>query len=866
MNVMYSLAWRQMKLQKRRTIITILGVIVAVAMIAAVSSFAATFMNLFQRVEIESGGEWHAKIENTTAADRAQIAQDPKVRDVFVIGNHGVLKLPERQGRISQVEIFSLDAAGLDVMGVSLLSGTYPEGEGALLVNETLAKAAALEKGDSLSLLDEAGREKRFTVCGVAKMNALENVVSGRACAMMAQPEETTNSAGAQAVLRLKKLDRGVYDWLQALCEEIPGEQQYRTHTSLLIYSGVSSNDAVMNSIYMMEALIMAIILAASVTLIYNAFAISVTDRSAQFGMLASIGATMRQRRRAVLFEALTIALIAIPFGLLFGYLGIGITFSVVSDLIRDSFAASTQAELRLVISPGAVLLSVGLALATVLISAWIPAKRAARVSPMEAIRKTQDIKLSGRQVKTSPLTRAIFGFEGELAAKNLKRNKKRYRVTTLSLAMSLILFLSAYSFTYYMSYSYTTAVETVDYNLTLNASLLLQDETGKTQYGVLDRVEQEALEILSVDRAAAYTHYTRFSTFSAILPEERCGRYPYTQRMKEIMGDEFELYVQVISLDDESLADYARETGAALDALLDAANPAGILINGGNLYWGQRFEEFTALEMKAGDTLAVQGVTLVQEAGAPRRAITDEYGIRLAAVTQEYPWGMSSTLYSPMVTLVLSQRTARALMPGARPYLTVLYQTDAVEQAEEALQALQDRYSTINSVYQQEDIDALTEEGAYLFLSVSNLDAERRAVQQLNTIINIFVYGFITLLSLVAAANIVGTISTSLLLRKREFAMVKSVGMGPKAFDRMIRCESVLYGVKAIVLGLLGSVVIVFLMWRAIGQTFSAPFRLPWVQMLIGVAGIFLLVTVTMAYSVHKIRKDTIVEDLRLE
>ena len=172
-----------------------------------------------------------------------------------------------------------------------------------------------------------------------------------------------------------------------------------------------------------MVGVILAIIRAAAVTLIYNAFAISVTDRTAQFGLLSSIGATMRQRRKAVLFEALVIAGIAIPFGLLFGYLGIGVTFSIVSRLMNSMVASNVTADLHLVVEPGAMALAVVLALVTVLLSAWIPARRAARVSPMEAIRKTQDIKLSGKEVKTSRLTRRLFGFVGELALKYLKRN-----------------------------------------------------------------------------------------------------------------------------------------------------------------------------------------------------------------------------------------------------------------------------------------------------------------------------------------------------------------------------------------------------------------------------------------------------------
>lgn len=858
MHVMCSLAWRQMRQQKRRTVITILGVIVAVAMIAAVSSFAATFTDLFVREKIAMDGDWHARISGTTAADREKIAADPRVRSVFVMGQHGVYSLPQRMGRIGQARIISLDAAGLDAMQVRLLSGAYPQQTGELLISDSFAKGAGLKTGDALTLLDETGAETRFTICGTASMTPLETVAAGEGCALIAQPEETRLETG-DAIIRLYKPDRGIYDWLQALCEGLPGEQRYDTHTSLLIYQGVSSNDTILATIYAMEAIIMVIILAAAVSLIYNAFAISVTDRAAQFGMLSSIGATMRQRRRAVLFEALTIALIAIPFGLVFGYLGIGITFAVVNSLMTELVTGSSSAALQLVVSPGAVALSVGLALITVLISAWIPARRAARVSPMEAIRKTQDIKLSGKEVKTSRLTRRLFGFEGELALKNLKRNKKRYRVTTFSLAMSLILFLSAYSFTHYMTASYTTAVEEQESNLHLSVYPFDMPAQGDFPYGVLDALEERALAVPQAQQAAAYTFYNR--GFSAVLAQ----RERYTAQLQALLGEEEALAASVIAMDDDSLAALAQALGASLEELKDPQAPAAILVNGGTLYHDQRFDSLTLLDVRPGDQITLSGT---HYAGQNRDKTTRDYSLRVAAVTAERPFGLSGTLLSPEALIILSETAARALLPQTKPRLEVLIQAENDALGEEELQALKDEFFPWGRgrALTDEEVDRLIQEGGYLQISLQNYASARRAAHQLTAIINIFIYGFITLLSLVGAANIVGTISTSLLLRKREFAMVKSVGMGNRAFDRMIRCESVFYGLKAVAWGLAGSVVAVFLMWKAVGQSFSLPFQLPWVQMLIGVAAVFLLVALTMAYSVHKIRNDSIVEDLRLE
>lgn len=845
MNVMHRVALRQMLSQKRRTAITILGVIVAVAMIAAVSSFSASFMALFQRISIANDGEWHAKIYNTTAEDRALIAAQPEVQAVFVVGRLGNAPLLERQGFYSNAEIYSLDAAGMDAMQIQLLQGEMPGAENDALITESFASVAGMQPGDILET-----EQGNYRVCGIASMGPLENNAYGAGeTPILLRQSDATRDEATEAWVRLRHPDRSIDSWVQALCEEILGDQNFSMNTELLMYMGIS-NKSIMMTIWLMAGIVLLIIMAAAVTLIYNAFAISVTDRTAQFGLLSSIGATMRQRRKAVLFEALVIAAVAIPLGLVFGYLGIGITFSVVSGLLNHTMTAGTAyMELKLVVEPGALALAVGLALIMVLLSAWIPSRRAARVSPMEAIRKTQDIKLNGRKVKTSRLTRLLFGFEGELAMKNLKRNKKRYRITTLSLAMSLVLFLSAYSFTQYMTGSYGLAQTEVDYNVSLDAHLIRDGQGEPVDYTTLDALQNEALAVPYADQATVYTTFA--GTDFCVAP----GSVQPTAALDALMAkEEYRIGVNIRAMDDEALAVYAQAVGADLDALMDPEHPGAILVNSLRLLKNQKIQTVPLLTIAQGDTLHV----LQDDA--------EDQAFRLAAVTADYPPSQDSLLISPRVTLIVSQRVLRTLYPGLSPYLSIFYTTSQANQLTQALEGVLALHATTRTVLDAEEYNQRMAEDTLVYGSVYNYDKVMQSSRDTLTIINIFVYGFITLLSMVAAANIVGTISTSLMLRKREFAMLKSVGMGQRAFKRMIRCESIFYGLKAIALGLAGSIGVIYLIWRATQTSFSMAFQLPLPQMGIGVAGIFALVAATMAYSTHKLRRDTILEDLRLE
>ena len=139
----------------------------------------------------------------------------------------------------------------------------------------------------------------------------------------------------------------------------------------------------------------------------------------------------------------------------------------------------------------------------------------------------------------------------------------------------------------------------------------------------------------------------------------------------------------------------------------------------------------------------------------------------------------------------------------------------------------------------------------------------DRENAQQ-SLVINIFVFGFITLISLISLANIFNTVSTGLALRRREFAMLKSVGMSPASFRRMIRFESLFYGGKAVLYGLPAGFLVMFAMYMVLKRNFSTGFTVPWGGVIAGILLIFLMVGLTMFYAGRKLKEEHIVESLR--
>lgn len=132
--------------------------------------------------------------------------------------------------------------------------------------------------------------------------------------------------------------------------------------------------------------------------------------------------------------------------------------------------------------------------------------------------------------------------------------------------------------------------------------------------------------------------------------------------------------------------------------------------------------------------------------------------------------------------------------------------------------------------------------------------------------IMQVFIYGFITLMTLISVANIFNTVSTGIDLRCKEFAMLKSVGVTPKGFRRMLRFESLFYGLKALVYGLPLSLIISVLMWKSLTEGFTLAFQPDWRIYLGVIVAVFCITGISMAYATSKVKKDSIIETLKSE
>jgi len=484
MNIVSKLTLRHLKENKRRTLVTIIGTIISVAMVTAVATLTFSFLDLMQRQTIADEGEWHVLYKDVNKEQLEAIKQD-KVNDVVVISRDRGYALLEEGGSETKPYIFvkEYNEAGYEHFPITLSNGRLPESGNEIVVSQELATNAkmsysigdqlTLNVGDRVVQHDEAEDEiltQRYSMM-IENGESLETLVNTETVTytvvgeierpswepawapgytVISYVDESMVSAEEKvnASVILKKVDKSLYSHaVNFAMEHQIDPERIGYNNSLLRYYGVTNNDNLQTTMFSLAAIIMSVVIVGSVALIYNAFAISVSERARHLGMLSSVGATKRQKRNSVFFEGAVIGIISIPLGVLSGLVGIGITFWFINTMLQD--ALNVSVKLSVTVTPLSIFVSCLVSSFTIFISTYLPARKASRISAIDAIRQTTDVKLTGKKIKTSKIIRMIFGMEAEIGLKNLKRNKRKYQITVFSLMVSIVLFLAVSFFTF---------------------------------------------------------------------------------------------------------------------------------------------------------------------------------------------------------------------------------------------------------------------------------------------------------------------------------------------------------------------------------------------------------------------------------
>lgn len=855
MNIFNKVAMQGLKKNRTRTIVTIIGVILSAAMITAVTTFGVSLMNYMAEVAASKYGDWQVAYLDADSSFKKEISSDKKVEKAVSFENIGYARSEGGENpNKPYFFIAGFSQRTFDALPVTLVSGRLPENDREILLSGkatteggasyalgdtiSLAVGSRLEGDKKLSQSDpyKAGteifapqEEKEYTVVGICRTPVFEED-SSPGYTLITRNEESMQGAEFSVFVSLWN-PRQIHSFAKSAGD---GHAYILNHNVLRIM-GLSDDpsDRVFNALlYSAGVIVIAIIMVGSIFLIYNSFSISLNERMRQIGILSSVGATSKQLRNSVLFEGLCIGVVGIPAGVCLGLASIGLIISGITKKLSSIFY--TGVSLTMDISALAIIGAAAISMITILVSAYIPARKAAKTPVMDCIRQTNEIKVEAKAVRISRMTRRICGLEGTLALKNFKRNKKRYRSIVLSLALSIVLFVSTSALVTSMNHETKQAKVVTSYDIGFgtqamdDADMLNLYDKLKLAEGVTESSYQDVVEYMCTVSPGELTEdYWKAA-----------GGHSSDETVKLPMDIQF--------LDDNAYLKIVKDLGLPTE---EYAGESGKIIAVGkvNDEKAEGVKDLKDMFISPSMDLAVMPKASAEAGEAQNQNISvtfvetvppDSPPIAGAAEQRPYsfqvlaPWSMKAYLYS-------------ADNPADLKVKGLTFQSENPPKSEKEMKTIIQEASLTSAYTFMNTSDALEEGRNYIFVA------------------NVFSYTFIIMISLIAIANVFNTISTNIKLRRRELAMLRSVGMSDRDFNKMMRFECAFYGVRSLLFGLPVAIISSWMICKTM-MVDSHRFVLPWASIGISIISVFLVIFITMLYAVSKIRKENIIDALR--
>lgn len=852
MNILKKLTLKSLKLNKKRTIVTIIGIILSTALICAVAGMITSVQKTLINYAKSHSGNYHVCFKNIPNDELKYIKENKNVQNYFLSKNVGYGKLEKVENEYKPyIFVMEYDKKGLEQGGVTLLEGRMPENSNEIVIPEHLIKSGRInytigekitlnlgkrQTKDGLELTqedalltDESGetesssksksetedleeivdtKEHTYTIVGIIERSNYKGIegfsAPGYTAISYMDNENDINTANISVLYsNLKDFQKKTEDIKSVIEKNIGSSVTVSYNSSLIDYEGGVS-DTTMASLYSVGAVVIVIIILSSVFVIRNSFSISVSEKTKQYGMLSSIGATKKQIKKSVLYEGFYIGIIGIPLGILCGMLAVVILLQVVNVLLGDSLNEKCVFSIPIL----AIIASIVISAITIYLSCILPARRASKISPIEAIRGNDDIKIKAKKVKTSKITKKLFGIGGVIASKNLKRNKKKYRTTVISLVVSISIFISLSSFLDYGGKIVNVYYKDLGYDIS-----------------VYDGTVENYNEITKLDNVEEYS-YSYMTEGSVDI-----NKYGSEFGKKRIAKDGEETNsITIILINNDYFKKFIEHLG------IQSTNYKDIAILEDDAY--EYIDEKTVFEnyysLKTGDSIEI---TLTN--GEKRT-------IKISKKTDERPMGYKN-VYSNGGYLFVSEDFIQDKSDKKSFHVGgLLIKSQNPDELENEINNLK----KTNNLYSK--------------LYINNISKYVEENQKIILLISIFLYGFIAVITLIGVTNIFNTITTNMILRSKEFANLKSVGMTTKEFNRMIRLESILYGLKSLLIGIPLGLIGSYCIYNGIAKGLDFGYILPLKSIIIAIIFVFIIVGLTMKYSLNKINKQNIIETIR--
>lgn len=878
MNLLKKFTKKNLKLNKKRTTVTIMGIILSIAMLTALSSLIISFKGSLADYEKLRNGNYHVSFRDIEKEELTYFKNNRNIEKLYITSSLGYARIDESKNKDKPYAfIMEMSKGGFEGMGLVLKEGEYPKNNNEIVIPSHLKTngrvtynvgdtiklniGKRMVDGDELNqynpfLYDEETiedvEEIEYKIVGIIDRPTTHIEpydAPGYTFITLLTKEKDNNYTAYTRFTKeaLKDYEKTTADILEIDVELFKSvhdgkifekdveeidrlfDEYYKSlnkspyslgniHSSLISVEGLRLDDPLVGSLYTVGIIVALIIIFTSVYCIKNSFDISITEKTKDYGMLSSIGATKKQIKKNVLYEAFILGIIGIPIGLVSGLFA----SSVLIALCNIMGKSAINIEITFKFSTIVLILSVILGIITIYLSAIKSARRASKISPINAIRNTSDIKIDKGKIKSPKIINKIFGIGGLVSYKNLKRNKKKYRTTVVSIIICVASFIALSTFVSLSFRVVKVQYNDVNYNLNIYASTINAEENN------------EIIEnILKLDGIKSYSTINEFY-YSIINPN-------FTKEYKEYLGEEIlgtsnDWKITMCSLGKEEYKNYLKKLNLNYEDMKDKV----IIVNNTVILEYDKGKakkvELNAFDYKKEDKL--KGVYYKDNNDTIEKNKV-ELDLKVGHITNERPLGLEN----PNIMLIVS---------------------------DELMDSINQNKTRINMFINAENPDDLQDEIEKIIeklddANINNVDKQKREMKTLFTLVAIFLYGFITVIALIGITNIFNTITTNMNLRRPEFAMLKSIGMTKKEFNRMISLESLFYGLKSLIIGVPIGIGLSYLIYKVlINGMIVVSYELPISAIIISSFAVFILISIIMKFSINKINKQNIIETIR--
>lgn len=847
MSILNRLTIKNLRLNKKRTIVTIIGIILSTALMVGIGLLFSSFQDLMIRDTIGYSGKYEANYSDVDL-DKLNNIKD-KGFTYFYEKPIGFSKIESSNEYKPYMYITSVNREYFNEL--KLIEGSFPKNENEIVISNHVITNGGLnyKVGDSVTfnygsrnidgditlanseLVDGEflTNEGTYTykIVGIVDRSNFE---SYSASGYTAFTVDVNSDKGNVNLYVMFNKNKNIIKQSEELAKELNYDGDINYNSTLLALYGESTYGNVMSSMGGMMIIMLSLVSIGCIIVIYNSFAISVMERKKEFGLLSSIGTTKRQLSHTVFFEAVVVGVIGIILGILGAYIGIGCVILIINNLISDML----EYKLHLVTNPLFIIIPVIFMIIVIGVSAFIPSRRASKVSPIEAIRQNDDIKINKKKIRTSKLVLKLFGIEGEIALKNIKRNKKKYRVTIVSLFISIVLFIS---FSSYMNYTLNTASSVMgevpyDYQI----SYFGDDPNNDKE--ALDKIN----EIVKSSDVKEYVSYS-VSNLSII------GNYTYSDEyldfyksaygengIKALNNLKYQ-YISIYILDDNSYNKYKKLIGLDKDSV--------ILLNKfkGVSYGNNKRVNYNIPVINNGN-INIKICNFDNDEDVDTTKYCNNNIDNIFVTNKSFDL-IEEFSYMDDFKLIVNKKLYDSISDSSTHYTQFNIISDNTNNIDKLTKDL-DKYSNVN---------------------YTNIKEAMKQTNNLILVVKILMYGFISLVTLIGVTSVFNTISTSMALRKREFAVLRSIGLTNRGFNKILFFESLFFGMKSLIFAIPVSIGITVLIHYALADMVSiSTIIIPWKYIIISIVSVFVIVLLTMMYSTSKIKKHNIIEQIREE